>query len=127
MGWKFCAVVLCFAGFSGALFAQNSSSITGTVRDSTGAVTAGANVTVVNTETGVAQKVTSNSSGDYLVAGLPAGTYDLTVATTGFKTFQARKVTLQINQKARIDPDMQVGEITSEVQVEGTSVAQVET
>jgi len=127
MGWKFCAVVLCFAGFSGALFAQNSSSITGTVRDSTGAVIAGANVTVTNTETGVAQKVTSNSSGDYLVAGLPAGTYDLTVATTGFKTFQARKVTLQINQKARIDPDMQVGEITSEVQVEGTSVAQVET
>ena len=65
MGWKFCAVVLCFAGFSGALFAQNSSSITGTVRDSTGAVIAGANVTVVTAVASVAQKVTSTSLQDY--------------------------------------------------------------
>ena len=127
MSRKFCVAVLCFAGFSGALFAQNSSSITGTVRDSTGAVIAGADVTVTNTATGVAQKATSNSSGDYLIAGLSAGAYNLKVSTTGFKTFQARNVILQVNQKARIDPNMEVGEITSEVQVEGTSVAQVET
>jgi hypothetical protein len=127
MGRKFRIALLCMACFSGALFAQNSSSITGTVRDATGAVVAGADVTVTNAATGVAQKSTSNSSGDYLVAGLPAGTYDLRVSTTGFKTFQARSVTLQVNQKARIDATMAVGEITSEVQVEGTSVAQVGT
>lgn len=59
MSRKFFVVALCLSGFSGVLFAQNSASITGTVRDSTGAVIGGANVTLTNTATGTAQKVTT--------------------------------------------------------------------
>ena len=124
---KFLLALTCFVALTGSLLAQNSSSITGTVRDSTGAVIPGADVTVTNTATGVAQKATTNSDGDYLVAGVPAGTYNLSVSIKGFKTFQATGVILQVNQKARVDATMQVGEITSQVEVEGTSVAQVET
>jgi hypothetical protein len=109
------------------LAAQNSSSITGTVRDSSGAVVAAAQVTLTNTEKGVSQSATTNAGGDYLIAGLTAGTYNLKIASQGFKTFDARGIVLAVNQKARVDASMQVGEITSSVSVEGTDVAQVET
>jgi hypothetical protein len=109
------------------LAAQNSSSITGTVRDSSGAIVSDAQVTLTNTAKGISQTANTNAGGDYLVAGLGAGTYNLKITSQGFKTFEATDVVLEVNQKARIDATMQVGEITSSVSVEGTEVAQVET
>ena len=108
-------------------FAQTSSSITGTVRDSTGAVIGGASVTVTNIGTGATQKVTTNSTGDYLVAGIPAGKYNLEISNAGFKKYQATSINIEVNQKARVDASLEVGDIATAVSVEGTSVAQVET
>ena len=109
------------------LTAQNSASITGTVRDSTGAVLPGAAVGVANVATGVTLKAVTNADGDYLVAGLPAAIYNLTITTSGFKGFDATGIVLRVGQKARIDANMEVGQITSEISVQGTAVAQVET
>jgi len=108
-------------------FAQNSASITGTVRDATGAVVAGAEVTVGNPEKAVSLKTSTNAEGDYLVAGLGAGAYNLSITLKGFKTYDATGIILRIGQKARVDAILQVGEVTTEVAVQGTSVAQVET
>ena len=69
-----------------ALFAQVTGQITGTVRDNTGAVVSGAKVTIHDTAKGVDRTTTSNSDGEYLVSGLPVGTYDVSVAAPGFKT-----------------------------------------
>ena len=107
--------------------AQETGSITGTVRDNTGAVIPGAEVNVTSEAQGVVQKATTNSNGDFLVAGLPAGHYDLTIAANGFKKFAANGIVLRVAQKARVDAILQVGEISTEVTVAGEAVAQVET
>src|SRR5690242_17596359 len=110
-----------------ALFAQVTGQITGTVRDNTGAVVSGAKVTIHDTAKGVDRTTTSNSDGEYLVSGLPVGTYDVSVAAPGFKTYNAKALKLDIGQKARVDVEMAVGAVNTEVVVQGASVAQVET
>jgi len=121
------AVALLLATFGGAAWGQDTASITGTVADSTGASVAGAQVTVTNAEHGLSRAATTNASGDYLFAALPIGSYDVTVASEGFKKYQVRAVKLDVAQKARLNVTLQVGAINTEVVVEGSAVAEVET
>lgn len=108
--------------------AQDTASLAGTVHDSTGAIVAGAQVTVSSTERGIKRDTTTNSDGEYAEAALPApGAYNVTVTSKGFKKFEARGVALSVAQKTRVDVTLQVGAASTEVTVEGTSVAQVET
>jgi carboxypeptidase family protein len=69
----------------------------------------------------------TNSSGDYNQSALPQGSYDVTVTAAGFKKFEAKGVVLDVAQKARVDVSLEVGAATTEVVVEGSNVAQVET
>ena len=62
------------------LFAQGTGSITGAVRDNTGAIVAKAEVTLTNTGTRTPLKTTTNADGEFLFAAIPPGTYDLAVA-----------------------------------------------
>jgi hypothetical protein len=107
--------------------AQDTGSITGTVRDVSGSVIPGADVKVGSPAIGLARAITTNSDGDYLAGGLPAGTYEVTVAAKGFKSFSAKNIILQVAEKKRVDVTLQLGEISEKVVVEGTNVAQVET
>jgi hypothetical protein len=107
--------------------AQDTASITGTVTDSSGAAVPNAQVAVKNSEHGINRSSTSNGSGDFLFASLPIGSYDLTVAAAGFKKYEARGIILRVADKARVNVPLQVGTITTEVIVQGTEVAQVET
>jgi hypothetical protein len=115
-------LVLCAAGW-----AQTTGSITGTVTDATGAAVSGANVTIANPEHGITRQMATNSTGEYNQSGLPAGTYNVIVIASGFKKFEAKGVKLDVAEKARVDVALQVGAASTEVVVEGTSVAQVET
>ncbi|MGH9511264.1 MAG: carboxypeptidase regulatory-like domain-containing protein [Terriglobales bacterium] len=110
-----------------AVLAQDTASITGAVTDSSGAAITRAQVTVISTAHGINRTTTTNGSGDYVFAALPIGPVNLQVTAAGFKTYQAMNVILQVSEKARVDVTLQVGAETSEVTVEGTSVAQVET
>jgi hypothetical protein len=118
---------LCFLLGVGPVFAQVSGSITGTVRDNTLAVVPGAKVTITNSDKGIKRSATTNSDGDYLVAGLAAGTYNVTIVAPGFSKFQANRVVLRIAEKIRVDTTMVLGKVTSEVDVEGSAAGQVET
>src|SRR5258708_22959831 len=69
-----------------ALAQTSTSEITGTVRDSTGAVVPGANVTATNEATGVGHSQTTTNAGLYAFPALPAGSYTIAVEITGFKT-----------------------------------------
>ncbi len=110
------------------LHAQDTASLTGTVRDTTGAAVANAQVVVTNLEHGINRTTVTNSAGDYIVPALPApASYDVTVAAEGFKKFEAKGVVLDVAQKSRVDVTLQVGASNTLVTVEGTSVAQVET
>jgi Carboxypeptidase regulatory-like domain len=109
------------------IFGQESASITGTVTDPTGASVAGAQVTVASPERGINRNTQTNGAGEYLVPALPPGSYTLTIAAPGFRKYEARGVILRVAQKARNDVSLQVGSTTTAVEVQGTSVAQVET
>ena len=107
--------------------AQSTGQITGTVHDPSGAIVANAQVKVSSPEHGITREMQSNGAGEYLVGGLPAGTYDLTVSAPGFKTYQAKGIVLRVAQKTRADAELQVGGGSAEVTVEGQSIGQVET
>ena len=123
---QLCFTVLVLAIATG-LYAQTTGQITGAVRDNTGAVIPGAEVAVTNVATGTPSKTTTNSAGEYLVAGLGAGTYNIEITAKGFKKSAVNGVVLRVAEKARADATLDVGEITTEVTVAGEGIAQVET
>jgi hypothetical protein len=124
----FCGIVVLLAVFSAAnVHAQDTGAITGTVRDNTGAVIQGADVKISGTAGGIERATTTNSDGDYLEAGLPGGTYNLSISAKGFKTFKGNGVALRVGQRARVDAALAVGDIGTEIVVQGEQLNQVET
>ncbi|MBV8707882.1 MAG: carboxypeptidase regulatory-like domain-containing protein [Acidobacteriaceae bacterium] len=107
-------------------FAQEGS-ITGSVRDASGAVIPKATVTVTNSEQGFSRTAITNDSGDYLVPGLVAGTYSIDVKAQGFRQFQVKDLVLRVAEKARTDATLTVGQTSAEITVAGTDVAQIQT
>ena len=114
-------LTFCVAGWA------QTGSITGTVKDPSGAAIAGATVVVSSPDKGINREMQTNSSGDYNQSGLNQGVYDIIVTANGFKKYQAKAVKLDVAEKARVDVTLQVGAATTEVIVEGSNVAQVET
>lgn len=123
-----CGIVVLLAMFSAVnLCAQDTGTITGTVRDNSGAVIQGAEVKISGAAGGIERTTTTNVDGDYSEAGLPGGTYNLTISSPGFKTFKGNGVVLRIAQKARVDAALSVGDVATEVVVQGEALNQVET
>lgn len=110
-----------------SLFAQQSSSINGSVTDQAGAAIAHAAVTVTNTGQGTSAKVVSNSVGEYSVPALEAGTYSVRVTATGFKTFEATGIVLRVSRTERVDAKLSVGAVSAQVEVSGSDLGAVQT
>src|SRR5437016_9199765 len=98
---------------------SGNASLTGTVQDSSGAVVPNAAVTIRNVDTGVAHELVTNSAGLYYVPNLIPGTYTAQVASKGFKIQKIDGILLTIDQQARIDVELRVGELGQEVAVIG--------
>jgi hypothetical protein len=92
-------------------------SITGTVRDASGAPVPGATIVVTSIATNADVTTTSNESGLYLSPYLQPGTYRMTVAQQGFKKFVRENVILQAQDRARVDIDLQVGDVSQSVTI----------
>src|ERR1051325_2699845 len=97
--------------------AQATAQISGTVRDSTGAVLPGATITATHTETGISRSTVSNESGFYTLASLPLGRYNLEVMLQGFRTFAQTDVILQVNSNPVINATLQIGEVAETLTV----------
>src|SRR5437016_13009802 len=97
-----CSVFLAVVMIPVAVLAQTTGQITGTVRDNTGSVVNGAKVTIRDTAKGVDRQTTSNTDGEYLVSGVGAGTYNISVTAAVFKTFSAKAVKLDVCQKSSV-------------------------
>ncbi len=107
----------------GALLAQDvTGTIVGTVTDPSGAPIGGATATVTNIATQVQKTATTDSSGNYVAALLPVGTYKVTVEAKGFKTETKENIILNVNDKLTIDVPMQVGSTTEQISVEASPV-----
>jgi hypothetical protein len=92
-----------------------TATIRGTVRDQSGAVVPGANITVQNTNKGWTRTTVTNGLGDYVITQLPADTYSITAQLTGFKTEVREAVVLQVGQEGRIDFTLAVGGLEEKV------------
>ena len=88
--------------------AQTSASISGRVTDPSGAVVPGATVTVKSQETGVSKSVTTDSSGDYTVLGVPLGAQDVTAVSPGFQQSPPKRVNLVVGQDAVVNFTLEV-------------------
>jgi hypothetical protein len=101
-----------------AVLGQNTTgSITGRLTDPTGAVIAGAKVTVRNLGTGEIRTLTTDASGDFTATLLLPGHYSVTAEHTGFKTWIQNDITLEVDQTVRSDLHLDVGSATQKVEV----------
>ena len=118
------AVLILMAVFgAGRILAQSErATVTGTVRDSSGAVVPAANIKITNEATNVAILTTSNSSGDFTVPDLPIGKYDVRVEKAGFRAFQLNGITLDAASTVRADASLDVGESRQTVEVQAAAV-----
>jgi Carboxypeptidase regulatory-like domain/TonB-dependent Receptor Plug Domain len=111
-----------------ALSAQTfRGTILGTATDASGAVVAGAKVTVKNVATGLERTTETSADGSYALPELPIGTYTVTVVLPGFQTFEAKEVTVDVASERRVDAKMRPGQVSSRVEVSGDLLPQVET
>jgi hypothetical protein len=112
--------VLVLAGVAQAGFSQNSNSgeIKGQVTDSSGAVIAGAGVTLLNTATGVTTHTDTNAVGLYDVPSLPTGPYAITFSKGGFRDEVRSGIVLEVATVA-VDAQMQIGAANQQVTVTG--------
>src|SRR5437870_1440647 len=85
------------------LWAQATAQIAGTVRDQSGAVLPGVQVTATQTATGLMRSVITNETGSYVLPDLPVGPYRLEVALTGFRTFAQSGILLQVGSNPVIN------------------------
>jgi hypothetical protein len=110
-------------GMAGASWAQTATGqITGTVKDTNGAVIAKVKVTVNSQLTGVAREAVTNDSGDYVFPLLPVGVYSVKAEQQGFRAVRRSDIQLNVDQVVRIDLDLQAGEVTETVDVQGSTV-----
>ncbi len=100
---------------------QTTGSISGTVKDSSGAVVPQASVRATNVNTGAVERTVSDANGVYTFPTLPAGDYTVSVEQTGFTRATLSEITLQVYQKAVVDVVLQVGGTTQSVTVQAST------
>src|SRR3954467_4825131 len=98
-----------------------TASITGTATDPTGAAIPNAKIVATNTGTGVPYSAISNTAGVYNLTFLPVGNYNIVAENQGFKRSSVGPFGLEVNQIARIDFKMEIGELTQTVEVTGAA------
>ena len=96
-----------------------TASITGTVTDPSGAAVAGAAVTATSVERGIVHSAVTNDSGLYLINQLPVGSYTMKIEKSGFASATKPPFVLTLNQVARVDIAMKVGQTSETVEVTG--------
>src|SRR5438067_4931774 len=107
-----------FAVTMPAVFAQvTTTNMVGTVTDSSGAAVAGAQVALTNTGTNQVRNTQTNAQGDYRLEFLPTGNYNVEISAPNFKKIVRSGIVLQADRPARVDAQLQLGQVTETIQV----------
>ena len=122
-----CVVVSCL--LVNSLWAQSeSANITGVVTDASGALLTRVTVSLANEGTGAVTSIETGESGRYFVSGLRPGIYTVSAARSGFKKSVNAGLTLQVNQTARLDIALAIGDVTEQITVSAeASILETET
>ncbi len=111
-----------FLLLAGSLAAQNRGTISGFVRDNSGAVVPGANITLTHEGTGAVRNTTSDAAGSYQILALVSGSYTLDAEVTGFKKYRNAGVVLRVDDNVRADIALEIGQVTESVEVSAQAV-----
>jgi hypothetical protein len=107
---------------------KDAASLEGRVVDSTGAVVAGAAVSAVDQETNLTYRATSDSAGQWTLSPVRIGTYRISVEATGFRKVVTDPITLDVQQRQRVDLQLIPGSVNQQVEVySGTPLIQTDT
>src|SRR4051812_28007380 len=107
-------------------WAQATAQISGTVKDQSGAVLPGVELTATQTDTGITRTTVTNETGSYVLSPLALGPYRVEAALPGFRTFVQTGIVLQVDSSATISAVLEVGQVAETVEVQANA-AQVET
>ena len=119
---KSALIMLCFC--LSPLYCQlDRGTLTGTVKDPTGAAIAGAKVTAVQKATNVDSSTTTTHTGDYTLPALPIGNYAVTAEAAGFKRAVQPGVTLSSGSTLRLDFTVELGTVAESVEVRGQATS----
>ncbi len=105
-----------------SIYAQSTRGVfVGSVTDPSGGRVASATVTVTDEARNTATRITTNEDGQYTATNLEPGTYRISVEAQGFKTTSVQGVVLNVNQTERVDVHLQVGDVSTAVEVQSTA------
>src|SRR3954467_12990428 len=121
-----CAALLLVVFASVSLWAQATAQISGTVKDQSGAVLPGVEVTATQTDTGIARTAVTNETGSYVLSNLAIGPYRLEATLPGFRKYVQTGIVLQVNDNPAVNAVLEVGQVSEQVEVEANAT-QVET
>ena len=105
-----------------ALFAQATTQVSGVVTDPTGAVVPGANVELVNVDTGLKRSATCEANGTYSFQQVVPGSYRISAGARGFRTTAIPDVRLLVNNPATVNIKLEVGQVTETIAVTAEAV-----
>jgi len=118
-----CAFLVALALGAGHVYAQAGATaqITGTVRDSSGGVLPGVDVSATQTQTNFSRSTVTDENGKFTLPNLPIGPYRLQATLSGFRTFVQTGITLTVNANPEIGVEMALGELSETVSVEAAA------
>ncbi|MGC1254800.1 MAG: TonB-dependent receptor, partial [Candidatus Acidiferrales bacterium] len=110
-----------------SLLRAQTATVTGTISDASGGVVSGATVTAKNLATGIERTTQSTDTGLYSLPSLPPSVYEITVAKQGFKSTQFQNLTLTVDQVLTLDCKLEIGSVSTSVEVSSSTVAPLDT
>src|SRR5436190_20806031 len=111
-------LLLAYAMACAAPQAQGTSTINGTVKDPSGAVLPGVEVTATQTNTNTSRQTVSDERGSFILPNLPVGPYKVEAGLPGFRTFIQTGIELGVNQNPNLPITLEVGQVSQEVEVQ---------
>jgi hypothetical protein len=96
-----------------------NATLLGTVTDSSGGAVANAQVSIKEANTGITRTTKTGDTGNYVFSDVPPGSYSVTVELAGFKREVRSGINLQVNETARVDLTLQLGNVTETVTITG--------
>ena len=106
---------------SAQAWAQATAQISGTVKDPSGAVLPGVEITATQTQTGIVRTTVTNETGSYVLSNLAVGPYRFEASLPGFRTFVQTGIVLQVNGSPVINPVLEVGQVSEQVEVQANA------
>ena len=117
----FSLISLMFA-FCVSASAQSNGNVKGVVKDASGAVLPGAQITLTNKSTQRAQQVLTNETGSYIFSFVPPGDYSAAFEMQGFRKLTIDNITVNVAQTVLADASLQIGDLSSELTVNRVSL-----